>query len=165
MKIIVFSDSHKDLVPMVDVVKMVKPDMIIHLGDHIYDAVDLERQFMDIPMEFVKGNCDLDSSVSSYKLISVEGKKIFITHGDIFGVRNGTSELVSEGKKRGADLILFGHTHHPVVKKKKGITLMNPGRIGRWARGFWQPSFGVIELGESIKCYTLDYEFVMENPF
>ena len=53
MKIVVFSDSHRDIAPMVDVVEIMKPDMIIHLGDHIYDAVELERQFMDIPMVFL----------------------------------------------------------------------------------------------------------------
>ena len=164
MKIIVFSDSHRDIKPMMDVVEIMKPDMIIHLGDHIYDAVELERQFMNIPMEFVKGNCDLDSSAPSYKSITVGNKKIFMAHGDIFGVRSGTSGILKAGIKRNADIILFGHTHHPVVKHKKGIVLMNPGRIGRMARGLWQASFGVIEINKELDCYTMDYEYILANP-
>ncbi len=164
MKIIVFSDSHRDIKPMTDVVEIMKPDMIIHLGDHIYDAVELRRQFMDIPMEFVKGNCDLGSSAPAYKSVTVGNKKIFMAHGDNFGVRSGTSGILKEGRKRNADIILFGHTHHPIVKHKKETIIMNPGRIGRMARGLWQPSFGVIEIGKEVNCYTVDYEYIIKNP-
>lgn len=163
LKIVVFSDSHRDIKPMLDVVGKLSPDMIIHLGDHIYDAVEVERQFMDIPMEFVKGNCDLGSSAPSYKMIKVHGTKILITHGDVFGVRAGTSDLAAKGKKSGADLILYGHTHRPAVKKKKGILMMNPGSIGRFSRGSSQPSFGIVEISTSIECNTLDYQYVMDN--
>ncbi len=163
MKIIVFSDSHQDIEPMVNVVKAFSPDMIIHLGDHVSDAVELEQRFMKIPFEYVKGNCDLNSFLSSSKTLNIKNKTIFISHGDEYGVRNGTSGILKEGKKRGAEIILFGHTHQPVVKTKHGITLMNPGRIGRHARGFWQPSFGVIEIAEEVECYTLDYDYYMKS--
>jgi len=163
MKIIVFSDSHQDIEPMVNVVKAFSPDMIIHLGDHVSDAVELEQRFVKIPIEYVKGNCDLNSFISSSKTLNIKNKTIFIAHGDEYGVRSGTSGIIKEGKKRGAAIILFGHTHQPVMKTKHGITLMNPGRIGRHARGFWQPSFGVIEITEEVECYTLDYEFYMKS--
>lgn len=40
MKIVIFSDSHHDIGSMVKVVDSLKPDMIIHLGDNITDAVE-----------------------------------------------------------------------------------------------------------------------------
>ena len=52
---------------MLNVIDKAAPDMIIHLGDLIYDAVEVSRQFIGIPMEMVKGNCDLGSAASPYK--------------------------------------------------------------------------------------------------
>lgn len=158
MRIVVFSDSHRDIESMLHVVDKAAPDMIIHLGDLIYDAVEVSRKFIEIPIEMVKGNCDLGSAASSYKMITIEGKKIFMTHGDVFSVRTSTSDLVAEGKKLGADLILYGHTHRPVLKKKKGIQLMNPGSIGKYSRGPWHPSFGVIEINSKIECSLVNYD-------
>ncbi len=164
MKIIVFSDSHRDIKTMVEVVERGAPDMIIHLGDHIYDAVEVERKFMGIPIEFVKGNCDLGSSAPSYKLIEVANKQIFITHGDVFGVRMGITDLAATGKKHRADLILYGHTHRPVIKKRKGILMMNPGSIGRYSRGPWQPTFGIVEINKNIDCRLVNFdEFIGEG--
>ena len=163
MRIVVFSDSHRDIKSMLYVVDKAAPDMIIHLGDLIYDAVEVSRQFIGIPIEMVKGNCDLGSAASSYKMVTVAGKKIFMTHGDVFGVRTGTSDLASEGKKRSADLILYGHTHRPVIKKKKGIIMMNPGSIGKYARGPRHPSFGVIEINGKIECTIENYDDFLEK--
>lgn len=157
MKIIVFSDSHEDIEPMINVVKAMSPDMIIHLGDHVSDAVELERQFLSIPFEYVSGNCDLNSHVQSSKTLNIKNRTIFISHGDEYGVRSGTSGIIKEGKRQGADIILFGHTHQPVIKNKHGIILMNPGRIGRHARGFWQASFGILNIAESIDASIENY--------
>ncbi|MDX1358430.1 MAG: metallophosphoesterase [Clostridia bacterium] len=164
MKIVVFSDSHRDIKTMLAIVETAAPDMIIHLGDNIYDAVEVSKHFRDIPMECVKGNCDFGSPASSYKLLEVEGKRLFITHGDTFGARLGISELVSEGKKRGADMVLYGHTHRPAIKKRKGIILMNPGSIGRYSRGSSPPSFGIIKLARSIEYKISEVDEFMKNP-
>lgn len=158
MKILVFSDSHEDIEPMIKVAEKMTPDLIIHLGDHVSDAVELEQHFPEIPFEYVSGNCDLNSFISSSKTLKIENKTIFLTHGDEYGVRSGTSGIYKEGKKRNVDIILFGHTHQPVVKNKQGITLMNPGRIGRQARGFWQASFGIIEIAETVDCSLKYYK-------
>lgn len=161
MKIVVFSDSHRDVEIMVKTVEIIRPDMIIHLGDNIMDAVDLEREFMDIPMEFVKGNTDLFSVGPGEKMLSIENRKIFITHGDRYGVRSGYSAILKEGLKREADIILCGHTHIPHIRKKKGTILMNPGAIGRNARGPFKPSFGIIEIDDDIKCHFEKYSSIV----
>ena len=158
MKIVVFSDSHQDIESMVEVVKKIKPNMIIHLGDYINDALNIERQFIEIPIEYVKGNCDIYSTGAAQKILNIENKKILITHGDLYGVRNGTSEILHEGIRQKADLILYGHTHRPVIKKKKGITLMNPGSIGKYSRGPWHQSFGLIHINGNIKCSLGNYD-------
>ncbi|MBN2557681.1 MAG: YfcE family phosphodiesterase [Clostridia bacterium] len=152
MKIIVFSDSHRDLDAMRAAVDETSPGMIIHLGDHIDDAAALEMLFPDIPLESVRGNTDLWSPGPGEKILEIDGIRIFMTHGDMYDVRNGTSAILAEGIRRKAGIVLFGHTHNPYLKTKKGIVLMNPGKAGRRARGMSEPSFGIIETDGGIRC-------------
>ena len=38
MRIVVFSDSHGSVEPMLHAVREEKPDLVLHLGDHARDA-------------------------------------------------------------------------------------------------------------------------------
>ena len=58
MKILVLSDSHSALRFMRSCVDAVKPDAIIHLGDHYDDAQALAEEYPHIPIHAVPGNCD-----------------------------------------------------------------------------------------------------------
>ncbi|MBP1660311.1 MAG: phosphodiesterase, family, partial [Candidatus Aminicenantes bacterium] len=33
------------------------------------------------------------------------------------------------------DLVIFGHTHRPLVESRDGVLLINPGEAGGWLRG------------------------------
>ena len=152
MKILVFSDSHGDIETMDKVVRATKPDMVLHLGDLIADAIELERRFPDIPIEFVRGNCDLWTTVSDEKEIEADGYRILMSHGDKYGVRTGYSTYLKEGKKRNMDIILCGHTHMSHLVKKGGMWLMNPGKAGERARGPFKTSFGIIDTANGLNC-------------
>ncbi len=58
--------------------------------------------------------------------------------------------LIKEGRKKGVNIILFGHTHVGMEKNVRGITLFNPGSITlpRDGKG---PSYGVLEIEEDGK--------------
>lgn len=129
MKILVLSDSHRAVGLMRTVVRKEKPDMIIHLGDLITDAEKLAEDFPHIPMERVKGNCD-EGMYPAEKLFTVEGKKIFICHGDGFGVNSGLLSLEMAAKEKGADIALYGHTHIPLYDFDGTLHIMNPGPCG-----------------------------------
>ena len=58
MKILVLSDSHSALSFMFRCVNAVKPDAIVHLGDHYDDGEALGEEFPHIPIYQVPGNCD-----------------------------------------------------------------------------------------------------------
>ena len=79
--------------------------------------------------------------------IEVCGKKIVYTHGDLFGAKYGNGGLVSLAKEKGADIVLFGHTHSPLVEYiseyEKPFYLFNPGSAGHR-----EGSYGVITLSE-----------------
>ena len=58
MKILVLSDSHSAMSFMRRCVERVKPDAIVHLGDHFDDAETLHEEYPGIRMYRVPGNCD-----------------------------------------------------------------------------------------------------------
>lgn len=129
MKIIVFSDSHGCTELMRDAVLLYSPDMIVHLGDHIWDAQCFEE--FPIPVRSVRGNCDFSSTATvTDTVIGPGGVKIVLTHGHIYGVKMGLSGLLDMGSSAGADILLFGHTHAPLCEHRDGMLLLNPGSAG-----------------------------------
>lgn len=143
MKIVVFSDSHAYMNYMLVVLKEEKPDMVLHLGDHITDGEKLKKAFPEIPMELVKGNTDFNFIDVSEKSINIEDNHIFLTHGDRYNVKNGITRLFYKGESINAKVILFGHTHMPFLKEYRGIHVMNPGCIGKNLVAD-APSYGVM---------------------
>lgn len=142
MRILVFSDTHNYLEGCIKTINnIIGVDMIIHAGDHASDAEDLKKMFPDIDVRYVKGNCDI-STAPAELLIEAGGKKIFVTHGHLFGVKSDSqySKLISEAKKLGADIAVFGHTHISCCKKIDEFYLLNPGSIK------YSQTFGVIEV-------------------
>ena len=119
MKYLVFSDSHGDTSYMRRaVLKNKDAEAIFFLGDGLRDiAYDIDGVY-GIPVFSVKGNCDVGVSaiypaVKKTDEIVLEGKKIVFTHGDIYNVKSTTQDLSCLAISRGADIVLFGHTHTP----------------------------------------------------
>lgn len=129
MKIIVFSDSHGKTGPMKNAVSLYNPDMIVHLGDHIWDADCFEHR--NIPLHRVRGNCDYGSdAMENHTMVISRGIKIVMTHGHLYDVKTGLSRLMDMGDSAEADILLFGHTHIALCERRDGILLMNPGTAG-----------------------------------
>ncbi|HLR35982.1 MAG TPA: metallophosphoesterase [Tissierellales bacterium] len=150
MKIFVVSDTHGRIKDFVNTAKSLeRPDLIIHLGDYVEDALKIEEE-MGIDTIVVKGNCDIYSTgFDEDKIINLNNKKILITHGHKYNVKMDISRLVYKGMEEEVDLILFGHTHFPQLEEQDGIIIMNPGSVSL-PRLFNSKTFGIIELGEKI---------------
>lgn len=127
MKLAVFSDSHGYTVKMMKAIEAISPDLIIHLGDGGVDVEKIEKQFPLLPLKAVKGNCDFSSRLPETDLFTVSGVKIFLTHGHLFGVKNGTEALISKAEKLGADIVMYGHTHVASYFKNGNTHVLNPG--------------------------------------
>jgi hypothetical protein len=152
MTLLVFSDSHKEVSVMVGAAERESPDMLLHLGDHADDGLALGARFPDIPLRIVRGNCDYNREVGELETLELCGKKIILTHGHLFGVKNGLDRIASLGENANADLVLFGHTHRAYISKSGGMTLFNPGAVcGRgWDKG---KTYGIVHVDEKgIKC-------------
>ena len=129
MKIAVISDTHRIKKYMELSKKYIQEaDVLIHLGD---DSEDIKEFTKDFKGEIygVSGNCDRIGEYPKEQLLVLEGKKIFITHGDIYGVKSNLINIYFKGRELEADIILFGHTHIPLIEEQDGIYLMNPGSV------------------------------------
>ena len=142
MKIIVFSDSHGDVDHMIRAVRLEKPDLCFYLGDGEYDLTRLQRRFPTLPVNAVRGNCDLRSTLPRAISCAAGGLRIFATHGHLYGVKHDPifRELCRAALEENADVVLFGHTHDPFRDRTMGMELLNPGSIGPSTR----PSYGLI---------------------
>ena len=162
MRVLVVSDSHTDVDTMDMVVRKMSSNMVIHLGDHIVDAVLLQARHPDMLIECIKGNCDTNSDRPREKLLRVGSTTIFMTHGDEYRVEEGLNELITAGKRSGAGLILFGHTHTPLLYEIHGITVMNPGRIGRKSSKIIDATFGLVDTDAegTLRCSIVRFDSI-----
>ena len=124
LKILVFSDSHRALGTMYDAIERLRPDAVIHLGDHLEDAESMESVFSGVDFYHVPGNCDYFTNVPPSLTISLDG----VRHR--YNVKLGYESLANAAHFSGAQLALFGHTHRALLEEQDGLWLMNPGACG-----------------------------------
>lgn len=129
MKIAVVSDTHR-LSNHINLAKKLinNADVLIHLGDVTDDLDELTDGFNG-EVYAVRGNCDFSRKYPKEQLLVLGGKKIFITHGDTYGVKYGLTEIFFKAKEINADIVLFGHTHQRLIAEEEGILFMNPGSV------------------------------------
>ena len=155
MKCLCFSDSHGSFYGMKAAInKHPDAEVIFFLGDGLSDFEELihDRSRMYIA---VRGNCDSsgilgDTMIKKTDSITLMGYRIFLTHGDLYGVKYGLDGIKGLAVDHNADLVLFGHTHQALEKyistDKSGYYLFNPGSIGG---GYGiKPSYGVININD-----------------
>lgn len=140
MNIGIMSDTHDNIPKIKDAVKIFnerKTGLVIHAGDYIAPFAiapldDLKCQYIG-----VFGNNDGEklglNKRSQSKIIvapySVEfgGKKILVLHEP--------GELAALIKSQTYDIIIYGHTHEPVIEKRDRTLVINPGECGGWLTG------------------------------
>ncbi|MDF2821719.1 MAG: phosphodiesterase, family [Clostridiales bacterium] len=128
MKILVISDTHGKINPIVEFIrKDSEIRRIIHLGDIERDVDDLRYIFPEIEIEAVSGNNDFFTTTPQEKIIDIAGIKTFITHGHKYSVKSTYTNVKERGISLSAGLVLFGHTHIRYYKREENITLINPG--------------------------------------
>ncbi len=128
MKIAVISDTHGYVQPCIDALKKIDGiNLIIHLGDYSKDVAAI-REAINIEIINVKGNCDsYDFETPDDNIIEIKGKKIFMTHGDLYRVKYGLNDIYYKAKELNADIVLFGHSHTSTLVEHEGILFFNPG--------------------------------------
>jgi putative phosphoesterase len=145
MKILVFSDSHSAISFMRLCAEAVKPDGLIHLGDHYDDGEVLKEEYPHIRLWQVPGNCDryrVPGFVPEILIQPVFGVDMYMTHGHKHGVKMGIGALIRDARLCKCQIALYGHTHvKDCHQEADGLWVLNPG-----ASGFNGGSAGLIEI-------------------
>ncbi len=154
---IVVSDTHGDLSGLRKVIsRYSEAQGIIHLGDYLKDALSIKNEFPEYEHIMVPGNCDYAMNTPNELVLNIEGKKLFLTHGHHYNVKNGTSRLEMKALDGGYDAVLFGHTHIPLYKLASSVHIINPGSL-TYPRGFSGPTYALLEVsGADIQARIMD---------
>lgn len=155
MKIVALSDTHisssgKKKLPDRLVQELASADLIIHAGDWI--SMDIYYALSGFaPVKGVYGNAD-DSDITDkfpFKdLIDMKGYKIGVTHGH--GEKKTTEKRVREVfADEVPDLIVFGHSHIPMLRYFNKTLLVNPGSP-TYKRKLPNYSFAIIDTNDEL---------------
>ncbi len=131
MSLMVISDTHGQTTAIMNVLTDNKGiTHIVHLGDMVRDAEDIEAAFPGIEVIKVAGNNDFWSRERDEILFEWQGIKFFACHGHRYGVRGSKGILATRARELGADMALFGHTHIKFDELLDGVRLLNPSNRG-----------------------------------
>lgn len=171
MKILLLSDTHGEVEATRQVIKThPKVDLRVDLGDIGFPLKELSS------FVIVKGNHDHGTKLPLERILEVEGHRVWCVHGDVFeaetveevmAMKNDPDidlmelcmetlyrNIVKHAKRKGCDVVFFGHTHIRIWEKREGITIINPGSLLFGMDGN-DKSYAVVE----IKKETIQVEF------
>jgi putative phosphoesterase len=122
----VISDTHGLVRPDVHSA-LAGVQLILHAGD-VGDDEILDELELIAPVHAVYGNTDAPGRrrlVPSID-VSIGGLSIHVSHGHEVGSPTPAKLLA----RYAADVVVYGHTHRPLVAKAAGRLVLNPGAAG-----------------------------------
>ncbi|MBP3412987.1 MAG: metallophosphoesterase [Oscillospiraceae bacterium] len=150
MKLLILSDSHGELEKMRFAIHQEAPNAVFHLGDHDSDAALLCRQYPQLPIYYVSGNCDrLFPWSSASRIEELEGVRILAAHGHQYNVKYGHMNFYMAAREAGAKLALFGHTHEAFCESYEDLWLLNPGSCKGYGASY---AVAYISDGQVVRC-------------
>lgn len=161
MRVLIISDTHGHLDNLRKVVKKIRQvDYCIHCGDVEGDE-DVIPDIVGAPCVFVRGNNDFGGNLPKERIVTLEGHRIFVTHGHYYGVAWDTKTLVDLARKFDCEVAMYGHTHRPdvtIATKPGGVTVINPGSLQYPRQDGRKPSYIVMEIDRFGKLhFTVNY--------
>ncbi|ASN06192.1 metallophosphoesterase family protein [Virgibacillus necropolis] len=155
MEILVTADTHisdkSKQLPTNLIAACKTADLIIHAGD--WKSVEVYKTLSNYAeVKGVYGNVDSDDIKEQFpaqQIVEVNGYKIGIVHGH--GEKKTTEKRALEAfEGQEVDVIIFGHSHIPMIRYFKNILLMNPGSPTD-KRKLPYYSYGILEIGEEVR--------------
>jgi putative phosphoesterase len=124
----VISDTHNHLYPEVkELLRGV--DHIIHAGDICVPGLLAELRGV-APLTAVRGNCDVGAwadALPTRAEVELGGARILVGH---IGSRLREDAGSRDPDRGGLDVVVFGHSHQPLVESKNDVLYLNPGSAG-----------------------------------
>lgn len=176
-KIIIASDSHGNSAKLLSIFEeyVASADAFLFAGDGLEDLLNIIREAYMSPdlrailppvIAAVSGNCD----GSVYKMntpftggknfqqdyfeflpfifLKASGKKIFLTHGHMFGVELGIDIFSKTAPLKDCEAAVYGHTHIQKAEMFNKILFVNPGSL-TLPRGNSKAGFAVMTLSKT----------------
>lgn len=165
MRVLIVSDTHKKHANLITIMEKERPfDRMIHLGD-AEGYEDYIAELAGCPLDIVAGNNDFFSELPKEKETEIGGLKALITHGHYYYVSAGLEDIKKEARGRGMDIVMFGHTHRPLIEKDHGVVALNPGSTSYPRQDGHLPSYIVMEIdANGTPDYQLKYLSEEEKP-
>ena len=149
MKVLVVSDTHGREQNLAEALEQTGPiDQLIHLGDVEGGAEHIRELAGDAPAAIIAGNNDFFCDLPNERIFTLGGHRIFMTHGHGYFVHSGTLYLKREARKKGADIVMFGHTHKPYMEEDNELLVLNPGSLSLPRQEGHRPTYIVMEIAD-----------------
>ena len=147
MKVLIVSDTHRKNENYFVAVEREKPDMVIHCGD-VEGSEYALTEAAGCPVYITLGNNDFFSNLPRELDLDIGPYKVWVTHGHNYYVSMGSEHIRREALIKGVDIVIYGHTHRPVVDQSGKVTVVNPGSLSYPRQEGRRPSYVVMELDE-----------------
>jgi len=147
----IIADTHDNMTTLkkaVDYLNVQTVQHVIHAGD--FTSPFTSRVLKDLQAEFtgIFGNNDGDRLLLQKRfsgrihnqpcLLEIASRKIVVMHE-----HHIIDALAESGRY---DLVIYGHTHEPEIRKVKNTLIINPGEVCGWLYG--KSTIAVADLSE-----------------
>ena len=161
-RFLIFSDNHGINIYLKEVLDQIGTDFdgVVQLGDCQNAETEQEiRNIFTCPVYMVAGNCDYFSSLPPVKIVEFGKYRIMLTHGHHYFVSVGPQDLLEDAKAHGCNVVIYGHTHRPLMDgTDEEVLVLNPGSISFPRQEGKKPSYMVMEIdGEGEAHFRLNY--------
>lgn len=149
MRVLIISDTHRQNNNYLKVLSKVSPvDMVIHCGD-AEGSEYLISESAGCPVEIVTGNNDFFSRLPKEREFQIGSYRIWLTHGHNYYVSMGNETIKQEAIARGMDIVIYGHTHKPVIDIEDDIIAINPGSLTYPRQEGRRPSYILMDVNDA----------------
>lgn len=158
MRILIVSDTHRHNENFMKAFERVAPiDMVIHCGDA--EGSENEIYFTArCPLMAVAGNNDFFCDLPKEREFYIEEYKVWVVHGHNYYVSAGNETLKREARGRDVDIVMYGHTHRPLIDIEDGLITINPGSLSYPRQEGRRPSYVVMDIDEDGEAhFSLEY--------
>lgn len=157
-KILIVSDTHRKNENYLEIIRKCGPfDKVIHCGD-VEGSEFTICEAAGCPVEMVMGNNDFFSNLPREKEFLLGKYKVWLTHGHNYYVSMDNQTIKKEARARGMDIVMYGHSHRPIVDYDNEIIAINPGSLTYPRQEGRKPSFIIMEIdSEGEAHFTINY--------
>lgn len=158
LKIIILGDTHirfNEEILENFLSEIQNSDYLIHTGDYISEEI-LEKfiEMKDDKFIGVFGNADplsIRKRLPNEKVFCLNGYTFGVTHPAMGGADDKVESLVyKKFFRKKIQILIFGHTHNPIIERREKILVLNPGK-GYIEKSYFGPhtSFIILSLSKN----------------